>query len=474
MSTAVVSPDARVLEAVDASRLPRDQLGGSEAHPADTGEPVDRWPHTTRVLPWMVAAFLAMVWLVPFDSIIAPFSLGVDSKLDRIVLVLMVGVWITFFVAGGPHAPRLRRSPLNVAFLALVLVALASIAIRLPILTNLGVLKLAEKQVALLLAFVTFFFFVVTAVRPNEVRSFLKFMVILASVSALGTIWEYRSHSNLFYSWAHTIFKGFTVGQPPAGSRFGRVPVVGPTQTSLVNATMLAIALPFALTFVFQARDRRAKIFSYIALGVIIAAAVSTLRKSAVLAPAGALATMALYAPRRMYRALPSLLACIAAVYVISPHAISAVRYQFTHLNDASTQGRTSDYAAVTPDVLAHPLFGRGYGSYDPHIYRILDNQYLDLLITTGFIGLAAFVFVLGTGAVMAHRTIRSRDPIQAPLAVALMATIVAYGIVCGTFDVLAFPQASYLLVFVLALAVVASDRTSSRAFRLPAGVRAP
>ena len=44
------------------------------------------WPHTTRILPWLAAAFLLMLWLVPFDSITAPFSLGADSKLDRVAL----------------------------------------------------------------------------------------------------------------------------------------------------------------------------------------------------------------------------------------------------------------------------------------------------------------------------------------------------------------------------------------------------
>ena len=31
----------------------------------------------------------------------------------------------------------------------------------------------------------------------------------------------------------------------------------------------------------------------------------------------------------------------------------------------------------MQPDVAAHPTFGRGYGSYDPHKYRIIDNQYI-------------------------------------------------------------------------------------------------
>ena len=39
----------------------------------------DVWPHTTRALPWALAGFLTMVWLVPFDSISLPVSLPLDT-----------------------------------------------------------------------------------------------------------------------------------------------------------------------------------------------------------------------------------------------------------------------------------------------------------------------------------------------------------------------------------------------------------
>jgi hypothetical protein len=57
------------------------------------------------------------------------------------------------------------------------------------------------------------------------------------------------------------------------------------------------------------------------------------------------------------------------------------------HFNSVlTTTDRTARYDAVRPDVLNHLLLGRGYQRYDPHKYRILDNQYLDLLITVGLV----------------------------------------------------------------------------------------
>ena len=67
----------------------------------------DNWPHTTRLSPWLVAAFLVMLFLIPFDEIKFKFHVGVDAKLDRFLLVAMLGVLI--FRAGIGASPKTRR-----------------------------------------------------------------------------------------------------------------------------------------------------------------------------------------------------------------------------------------------------------------------------------------------------------------------------------------------------------------------------
>ena len=443
--------------------------------PVSEREDGGMWPRTNRLLPWLVAAFLAMVWLVPFDSIIAPFSLGVDSKLDRVMLVIVAGVWLLIAAGGGRYGPRFRRSPLNFALLLFIVAALASIATRLTVLTNLDELSPSIKQVALLLSYVTFFYFVVTVIRPEEVRNLLKFMVILACLTAIGTVWEYRTGTNLFYNWAHSLFKGFTVLQPAstAGSADVRQVVEGPTQTPLADAAILSIALPFAFIFMFHAKERRTKILWYLATGIILAGTVATLRKTAILIPLGALFTICVYLPKkRLLRYTPAFLLLVVAIKIAAPHAISQIKYQFENFNGNSTTHRTSEYPAVTADILAHPLLGRGYGSYDPQVYMILDDQYLGTLVETGFLGFAAYLFVLLTGAAVARKAIRSGDPERAPPAIALMGAVVGFAVASATFDVLAFAQAPYLLLFVLALAVISAEQPAARSNAVP--TRAP
>ena len=62
------------------------------------------WPRTTRVLPWMLAVFMAMLWLVPFDSIQLAVPSPIDLQLDRLVLPVVAGTW------AGPAPRRARRA----------------------------------------------------------------------------------------------------------------------------------------------------------------------------------------------------------------------------------------------------------------------------------------------------------------------------------------------------------------------------
>jgi len=38
-------------------------------------------------LPWGLAGFLVMLWLLPFDSVDLPIPLPLDAKLDRPLLL---------------------------------------------------------------------------------------------------------------------------------------------------------------------------------------------------------------------------------------------------------------------------------------------------------------------------------------------------------------------------------------------------
>ncbi len=63
----------------------------------------DEWPYTTRLLPWALAGFMAMLFLVPIDAITLPIHLPVNGTLDRPVVIALAMLWFC------EHGRRERR-----------------------------------------------------------------------------------------------------------------------------------------------------------------------------------------------------------------------------------------------------------------------------------------------------------------------------------------------------------------------------
>ncbi|GAA3110393.1 O-antigen ligase family protein [Streptosporangium carneum] len=122
--------------------------------------------------------------------------------------------------------------------------------------------------------------------------------------------------------------------------------------------------------------------------------------------------------------------------------------------NDSSTQFRLHDYSAATDYFSEHPWFGRGFGTFLPNLYRILDNQYLVTLIEMGVIGSISVVVCFGTGWVLARRARRlSDDPELRHLAQCVAASVLVGAVSLATYDSLAFPMCAGLMFVVMGFA---------------------
>ncbi len=56
----------------------------------------------------MIAGFLVLLWLTPFNDIQLSSSLPVDLKLDRLVLPFIVLAWGLAFALGGRGGPQVE------------------------------------------------------------------------------------------------------------------------------------------------------------------------------------------------------------------------------------------------------------------------------------------------------------------------------------------------------------------------------
>jgi uncharacterized membrane protein len=425
------------------------------------------WPRTTRVLPWMLAAFMVVLWLVPFNAIQISASLPIDLNFDRLVLPLLAATWLVAVLLGGPAAPERRWTAIHVAVAAFVLCAFLSVVVNAHDLIQTLELDRSLKRLPLLVAYASLFFIAASTVRPAEVPRFLRFTLGLAVLCAIGMIWEYRFKYNVFYDLPSRFLPAFfeVSREDTSGvDNIGRRIVSGPGEVPLEAVAMLSMALPIALVEALRARRRSRRILYLLAGCLLIAAVIATYRKSALLAPGAVIATVVYFRRAELLRLAPAGLAALLVTHVLSPGALGSTAGQLGGRFDAPTVSeRTADYDAVRPDVLSHLALGRGWGTYDHATHRVLDTEILQRLVETGVLGLLAFVLVAVTTVVVARTVIARRDPDLSPAALMCAAAAVAFLVVAFLFDVLSFPHVVYVFLLFAAFGAITSGPGAAR-----------
>jgi O-antigen ligase len=238
--------------------------------------------------------------------------------------------------------------------------------------------------------------------------------------------------------------------------------ISGPTRHALSVATLLGMAVPFAIVFAAGAPSTRRKLLWGALALLIIAGGVITQRRSGLIVPAVAIAALFAIRPRQFLPLIPVAVIAIGVVFAIKGGSISVISQLTGGENKASDEGRTSDYEAVVPDVLTTPALGRGYGtlnSIQVDTYRIFDNEYLGQLYQTGFLGLLAFIGLILTPVVIAVRYAARKDnPLRGPPALAAAAGIMGFFVATALYDILTFPQAPYLFLFLAAMCTTSAS----------------
>ena len=437
----------------------------------------DNWPRTKRPMPWLIAGFLVMLFLVPFDAITFKVHLPMDSKPDRVLLAAMIAVWVGRALAGKTKRNRRRLTPLERAVLIYTGIALISIVLNIDRIYQLNELTFAEKRLAQMLGYIIFFFMVVSTVRMAEIPAYARLILVLTCLTAIGTLYEAHTGYNVFYVWSAKLLSPIaTVPRAPTAINlaYGRPTVVGPTAHGLAVTSMLTIALPFAVLPLLKTRQIHKRAAYLVAIGLILAAEMATARKTAIIAPIAAFVVLMAY-NRQLLRLAPiALIALIPVIHFAAPGTIGTLSGILGSAKSSdSTAGRINDYSAVAPDILNNLVVGRGYGTLNPdnyRWYRILDNEYLDELFQVGFLGLLAYLAIVITALTTAHGVIRCGG-MRAPPTLAAAAGCAAYGVVSATFDATGFPQAPYAFLFaagLIAAAAVSQRKDVQRAGGTP------
>ena len=419
------------------------------------------WPRTTRILPWAVAGLIAMIWLTPFDRIQLSIGTPINITLDRIVLPIVAVIWLIALTAGPGASPRLRLTRVHVALGVFVACAFLSVVIDAQYLNHTGDLMTSVKKAPLLVSYVSIFVIVASSVRRSEVPAFLRYSLILAVICGIEVIYEYRFHQNLFNVWTAKLlprpFELLGTTSAPITDSLGRSWIQGPAGYGVELIAMLSMVLPVAILGIVGSKSRRNQILYSLAIVVLVSAMFMTQRKSALIAPAGVILTLAYFRRRELITLAPLGMVLLVVVALISPGVIHNVITQFTAPNSthvATVSDRTADYDAVRPDLWSHFAFGRGYGSYDPLTYRVLDSEFLGQVVETGVLGLFAYVMI-GISVILATRKmIRRRHPQWSAPALCGAAAGVCLLISSGLYDAMGFPHGAFTFLYIAGLAV--------------------
>jgi O-antigen ligase len=437
--------------------------------PLDAVQVVDSWPHTRRPLPWLLAGFLAAIFLVPIDAVHLKVHLPFNSDFDRAFVTLIVATWAIAAVLGNRRrrVVQLRPHGWAAGMIAFTFIAVASIVVNIDRITNLGEWDVAQKKLAVLIGLVAIFAIFSLTLRISELRSFSALIVVLAAIAAVGTIYEEKTGNNIFYSTATSVLSPVAIVDPAPTdvttnpSAPGRPMIAGATRHPLSLTSILGMSLPFAVVLAAIAPSTRRRLLWILAACIIFTGALITQRRSGAVVPGFALLMLFILRPRQLLRLAPFGILALVLGLGLSGGGFSSIQQIKNGGDRDSTMGRTADYEAIIPDVLTNPMFGSGYGTHDSirvDTYRIFDNEYLGQISQVGVLGLIAFLALILTPLFIVRSVLRSDHPLRGPPALAAGAACLAFGVAASLYDILSFPQAPYLFLFMAAVCTCAAS----------------
>lgn len=217
---------------------------------------------------------------------------------------------------------------------------------------------------------------------------------------------------------------------------------------------VISMILPIALTLALR-DQHRSVIRRWYPVAAIAMATVLSISRSALLASLIALIVLAVSwdRTRRIIGAV-ALIGFGGIVFLTVPGLLGSLLGLFTGIGgDSSAQSRSGSYEIAAEFIGRAPIFGRGLFTFLPR-YRILDNQYLGLMIDVGIVGLVSFLGLIVAG-IWCARAVRmsSQDARTREVGQSLVASIVAGAVGLALFDGFSFPMAAGLFFLLLGVA---------------------
>lgn len=411
---------------------------------------------------WALSAFLVLRLFVP--SRLSVGGLGGAGSPAGLFALACAGWWL--FVAlqrttPPPHDDRGHVRAAAFVFLCAVLASYLAANSRPLDRSEVSIADLSLLQIVSLLGVLMLALDGIVS-RDGMVRLCRRLVWFVAAIAFLGIIQFFTGEQYV----DRISIPGLSASAPipTLAGRGGFSRASGTALHPIEFGGMLTLALPLALALAFSDRTRSA-VRRWVPCAVIGFAIVISISRSAFLGMVVGMLVFLPALPRRARLAVltgGSVLAVV--VFVTIPGLSGTILGLFLGAGgDSSVQSRTGSYPLAWEFIHQYPFFGRGIGTFLPS-YRILDNQYLLLLIETGFVGAIAILALLLTGMSAALRVSRMADFDDSwrLLGRGLAAGVAAGAAELAFFDGFSFPLFTALLFLCVGMSA-AAERVSLR-----------
>jgi O-antigen ligase len=396
----------------------------------------------------LLSVFIVLLIGIPSRLIIGP--LGGAGTPAQVLGLCLAAWWLAMRFASPSMRDRCSR-PMRTAMLVFVAAVLASyIAAATRAITS-DEMRSADLGLVSVISWLGVLLVAADAVRSqNKLDTLLRRLVIAGG--ALATLGIVQFVTKLPFT-NYIQIPGLTANNAllSVSDRDGFTRPAGTALHAIEFGAVLTMILPIALHYAIADQHRSLTRRWYPVAAIAIAVPIS-ISRSAIVSTFVVLAfLMPTWSVALRRKACLGIAALMCGLFVLVPGLLGTLTGLFTGISsDSSAQSRTGSYPLAWEFISRAPLFGRGFPTFLPE-YRILDNQYLGILIDMGVVGCVALVSLFVTGVLTARRVRRdSRDPAERQLAQALAASVASAGISFAFFDAFSFPMASGLLFFIL------------------------
>lgn len=400
---------------------------------------------------------------VTFLTVLLIAALGVQSRLvisplggagsPSVVLSLLALGWWLYFQVQRTRADAWSAQPVRVALITMLTAFAASFVVAMARPIDAIESSSATLGMVIVLAWVGVALVAHDGV-PNVERleTLLRRLVLSTTAIALLGIAQFVLQDPII-RW--DLVPGLQANLPVGGLQM-RSGFTRPAATALHPiefGAVLTTVLPLAVARIGRGslgeRLKAAACVFIIAMGVVVCGS-----RSAILCSiTGLVVLAAVWSTRTRLVAGAATVVLVLFVALTVPGMTGSLLGLFTGLSeDGSVISRTGSVAIVQEFFDRAPFLGRGYSTFLPS-YRILDNQYLLLLVEVGLVGLLCFVFVLVTAFRCALQSRRiATDPVSRERGQALAAAVASALVGFATYDGLSFPMGTSILFLIVGI----------------------